>query len=360
MEELRAGLSDEAVAGRSAGIEVRQELAPAGGAPVSPPSYEEPLEIHQRHLDGAVRPVIELDSVGSCANRIEEAIKEEYDAGAYPLPVSQTTIEAEGQRFVITTLDAPHRSFDAWIRLSVEPGTATRFEDGERGRELSLAHAGALDPVLEASAHDLLFGVWDSHRTGPAGQVRIARSFTSTVLGLDPLPVTTVAARRDPLNLGEAKDVKAPKGMKLSEQGLSSIPPQRRREAVTITTARFIGFLSFAALRRLRFARYDNTDVRTLLAALCLHGLLLRAQAGWSLRSECELVPIDDMRFNLVRGGAHDATPLGFTLDDTRAMLDEAASRAGVVDRGLRLEGGPHLTPLVEKAVLKDLAPSQG
>jgi CRISPR-associated protein Csb1 len=360
LEQLRTGLSDQAVAGRPAGIDVRQELAPAGGAPVSPPSYEGPLEIHERHVDGATRRVIELDSVGSSANRLEEAYKADYNGGVYPLPVSETRIEADGQRFVITTLDAPHRLFDAWIRLSVEPGTTTKFEDTERGRALSLAHGGALDPVLEASTHDLLLGVWDSHRTGPSGQVRIARSFTSTVLGLDPLEVGSVAARRDPLNLGEAKHIKAPKGMKLSEQGLSSIPPQRRRPAVSITAARFVGFLSFASLRRLRFERYDNVDVRVLLAALCLHGLVARAQAGWSLRSECELVPTDDMRFALIRNGAQDPAALELTLEDTRTLLDEASSRAGVVDRGLRLEGGPHLTPLVEKAILQAHASDHG
>jgi hypothetical protein len=38
------------------------------------------------------------------------------------------------------------------------------------------------------------------------------------------------------------------KGRKLSEQGLSSIPPQRRRPGVSISEARFLGFLSFAVV----------------------------------------------------------------------------------------------------------------
>jgi len=69
---------------------------------------------------------------------------------------------------------------------------------------------------------------------------------------------------------------------------LSSIPPQRRRSGVSIGAVRFVGFFSFASLRRLRFERYDDTDVR---AALRLHGLLLRESAGWSLRSECDPTP---------------------------------------------------------------------
>ncbi len=351
IEVLRAGLSDEPAAHRPAGIEVRQDLAAAAGAPVSPPSYEGDLEIHPRHVDGALRKVIELDSVGSSANRIEETLLVEHQQDRYPLPVTSTTIEAADRRFTITTLESPHRIFDAWHRLAVEAGSDTTLEKSERGRELTLAHPAALDPILEASSHDLLFGVWDSHRTGPGGQVRIARSFVSTVLGFDPEPVVSVAARRDPLNLGEAKDIKAPKGMKLSEQGLSSIPPQRRRPGVSISAARFVGFLSFASLRRLRFERYADADVRVLLAALCLHGVLLRESAGWNLRSECDLVSTADLTLTVVRAGGGEPESLVLTLDDTRALLEDAVAIAGVENRGLRLVGGPYLTPLVERAL---------
>lgn len=357
LDLLRTGLSDTPSDNRPAGIEARQDLAPAAGGPVSPPSYEGDLEVHPRHIDGETRDVLELDSVGSSANRIEEALLAEYHAGRYPLPLSRTTITTgDGQRFEVTTLEAPHRTYDAWLRLSVEPGSDTPFEDSPRGRELSLASPKALDPILEASAHDLLFGVWDSHRSGPSGQVRIARSFVSTVLAFDPLPIRTVAARRDPFNIGEAKDVKPPKGLKLSEQGLSSIPPQRRRErssasAVSISGAQFIGFLSFASLRRLQFERYDNTDVRILLAALCLYGLLLRESSGWNLRSECDLIPTDDLRIDVVRAGSAEKEPLSLNLDAARELLDATTTRANVADRSLHLEGGPQLTQLVERAL---------
>ncbi|MGO9960283.1 MAG: type I-U CRISPR-associated RAMP protein Csb1/Cas7u [Solirubrobacteraceae bacterium] len=355
IDVLREALSDEASAGRAAGIEVRQDLVAPHGQPVMPPSYEGPLEIHPRHFGGELRQVIELDSVGSSANRVEEGLLEDYRAGRYPLPVSGMTLQAgSGQTFTVSTLEAPHRIFDAWIRLATESGSSVAFEMTERGQELSRAHAGALDPILEVSSHDLLFGVWDSHRTGPGGQVRIARSFTSTVIGFDPQEVVTTAARRDPFNLGEAKDVKVPKGAKLSVEGLSSIPPQRRRHGVSISEARFVGFLSFAALRRLGFERYENADVRVLLAAVCLYGLRLRETAGWHLRSECDLIPTSDMRFELLRTGGEAREELSLTLEESRALLGEAAGRAGVTDRSVHLVGGPHLTPLVERALAAD------
>lgn len=59
VDTLRGALSDEASAGRPAGIEIRQGLIPPHGQPVMPPSYEGPLEIHPRHLDGELRSVIE-------------------------------------------------------------------------------------------------------------------------------------------------------------------------------------------------------------------------------------------------------------------------------------------------------------
>jgi len=354
IQYLREGLSDEPSPDRPAGIEVRQALAPAAEQPVMPPSYEGELEIHARHVDGETREVIELDSVGSSANRAEEGLLADHRAGRYPLPVSSVLLEAGGQSTVITTLEAPHRVFDAWIRLAVERGSDVPFERTALGRELSLAPPHAPDPIAEVSTHDLLFGTWDSHRTGPGGQVRIARSFTSTVIGLDPKPVRTVAARRDPLNLGKDKEIKAPKGMKLSEQGLSSIPPQRRRLGVSVSGARFIGFLSFAALRRLRFERYDDAAVRVALAALCLRGLLQREAAGWSLRSECELVPQSGLELCVVRGAGHGREAVALGLDDSLTLLQDAARDAAIRDRSVQLVGGPQLTPLVEKALAAD------
>lgn len=120
LEALRHGLASAPTPSRPAGIEIEQRLAPASGLNVTPPSYEGDLEIHPRSLGGEIRQVIELDSVGSAANRIEEALRELHRAGDYPLPVAKTTVDPghELDPIEITTLEAPHRVFDAWIRLS--------------------------------------------------------------------------------------------------------------------------------------------------------------------------------------------------------------------------------------------------
>jgi len=351
---LKSGLGDESVAQRAAGIEFRQRLEPPFGQLTMPPVYEAPLEIHPRSIDGTVHDVIELDSVGSSANRLEERLLDERRAERYGLPLATTTIAAGEHEFVITTLEAPHRLMDAWIRLSELPGSDQAFEDSDQGREISLASPGALDPILETSAHDLLFGTWDSHRTGPSGQVRVARSLTTTVLGLRPREVRTIAARRDPLNLGEAKDVKAPKGLKLSEQGLSSIPPQRRRPGVSIDEALFVGFLSFASLRRLRFQRYDNVEARVLLALLALHAITLRVGEGWSLRSECDLIPTADLQILVRTAGSSGAESLPAAPEEVAGAFADARQSTAINDRSVHLVGGSRLTPLVQRALEKE------
>ncbi|MHB1537117.1 MAG: type I-G CRISPR-associated RAMP protein Csb1/Cas7g [Solirubrobacteraceae bacterium] len=350
LASLREGLSDDPSTERSAGIEIRQDLIAAGGMPVQPPSYEGELEVHRRYIDGELREAIELDSVGSSANRLEEVLLDLHRVGDYPLPVSTTTVTpSDGAPIAITTLEMPHRVFDAWLRLSAAPDGSGSFEDSDHGRQLSLAHVSELDALLETSAHDLLFGVWDSHRKGPHGQVRIARSLTTTLIGLDPIAQTRLAARRDPLNLGEASDL--PKGAKkLSEQGLSSIPPQRMRGGVAITEARYIGFLSFASLRRLGFKRYDQAEVRTMLALLGLYALVLRCAAGWDLRAQCALVARDEPQFALVGpGDRRDAFTL--TVDEARTLLQAAVERVAIENRSVHVDAGGMLNELVSHAI---------
>jgi CRISPR-associated protein Csb1 len=374
---LREGVSSEPRDSRPAGIEIRQALEPAGGLPVQPPSYEGRLEIHKRHVDGdsgepELREAIELDSVGSCANRIEEALLELHRSGDYPLPVSDTTIPIpNGDPVTITTLEAPHRIFDAWLRLSASDGGGGTFESSERGLDLAQAHLGALDPILEASAHDLVLGAWDSHRKGPNGQLRIARALTGSVIGLDPEEQAQFAARRDPLNLGDGSDA-GKDAKRLSEKGLSSLPPQRsipyeeddegnpkgfggrvtnHRGGVSITGARYLGYLSFPALRRLGFSRYEPVAVRTLLASLALYGVALRCAQGWDLRARCALLASGTPELRLVHADGR-REPIELSLEGARSLFDELVREVSVEDRSVHLQASDELESLVAKSVV--------
>lgn len=352
IEILREGLATAPTAKRPAGVEIRQDLRPAGGLTAKPPSYEGDLEIHPRLIDGEETQVIELDSVGSAANRIEEALLELHESGEYPLPLASTTVSPGNDLadITITTLEMPHRVFDSWLRLS-EAEDGTKFEDTPQGHDLTLAHPKHLDALLETSAHDLLFGVWDSHRKGPHGQIRIGRSLTTSLIGLDPKPQQPIAARRDPLNLGEASDL--PKGAKkLSEQGLSSIPPQRTGESVAISKARYLGYLSFPALRRLGFDAYEATDVRVMLALLGIYGLMLRDDRGWDLRAGTAFVPEGPLQMNLARAGAKAGSePIELDLDEAKSLFEDAVDRLGIKDRQVELSAGKTLNELVAKSI---------
>jgi len=66
------------------------------------------------------------------------------------------------------------------------------------------------------------------------------------------------------------------------------------------------------------------------------------------------------MRFEMLRTGGGQRDRLSVTLDESHALLTEAAGRAGVEDRSVHLVGGPHLTPLVDRALDADRAASNG
>jgi CRISPR-associated protein Csb1 len=122
------------------------------------------------------------------------------------------------------------------------------------------------------------------------------------------------------------------------------------RGGVAIKEARYLGFLDFAALRRLGFADYDATEVRVMLASLGLYALTLRAAAGWDLRARCSLVARGPLQFQLV-GPTGEREPFDLGPDEARILFDEAVERAGVRDRSVDLKAGDLLNGLVDKAV---------
>ena len=126
-----------------------QRLTPAGGPgdKVFPPTYagldDKPCYItEQRRINGADVPCVLLDSVQSQANRLEEALLKAVRRGLFKLPY--ISVDFSGQKGAnqieigdlgeVTSLDAPHRVFDAIIRDSQLDGT--KFTDTDYYREL--------------------------------------------------------------------------------------------------------------------------------------------------------------------------------------------------------------------------------
>ena len=259
-----------------AGVTAQAEYQPASGAKVFPPSYpadqlDQPEKfkgfpyLFEKHwVDGQPRWVVVLDQVPSQANRVEEALLEARDEGRIHLPLFELNAPTTRGPVRITSLEMPHRFADAYLRDSQIEGV--RFAHTQVGQKIRAVTARNVRALFEYSPESLLFGGWDSHRKGH--QTRFARAYSSSVIGLDPVLGQRQGGRMDPVNLtGAVKDSaqedwefmvpgekKAKtKGEKLSERGHGNIAPQHAHGGVSITGAQRAGWLSLAALARLRF-----------------------------------------------------------------------------------------------------------
>ncbi len=331
LERLQSAIANSAAMRR-----VRR-LQPTGGRgdKIFPPTYpgegaRKPPPRHvfeRRRIEGNNVLCVLIDSVQSQANRLEEALRVARDEGAIGFPAitvdfSDTKVKDLGR---ITTLDAPHRIFDAIIRDSELDGV--RFRETEQGRRLIEAKAQQARAVYELSPTALVFGAWNSTGEGGGLGAKFPRCVVSEVVGVgvatEPgVERTTgevaeipsgrrVGSRIDPLgirsgvavyklpnggwSLEAPKDKKgkdAPKEVRPSEINHSNIAPSISQLGVSIDYAVHSFVLSFAALRRLRFgASASDLAAQTALAALALAAVTAQDRNGYFLRSRCDLVP---------------------------------------------------------------------
>lgn len=330
----------------SAALRRRQRLQPAGGAgdKIFPPTYpgegrnESPRHVYERRrINGNESWCVLVDSVQSQANRLEECL---LDAIAEGVPVPHVVVDFSGANLDgitrITSLDAPHRVYDAILRDSNLDGEP--FMSSSVGQRLAKAKSDDASVLLEVSPTALLFGAW--HSTGQGGGLgaKFARCLTSEIVALhvpveeivnqrtgEPIPRT--AARRtgsriDPT--GISKDVqiyrsatdesewtpqlaaaatdkngkpilfarrKRDKAGKPAVINHGNIPPSVQPLGVTCDHVEHTFVLSFAAFRRLRFGSLERSAAaRSMLAALGLLALTEQDVRGYALRSRCDLV----------------------------------------------------------------------
>ena len=144
----------------------------------------------RRRLNGADVWCVLVDSVQSQANRLEECLLESIHDGLR-IPYVEVDFTGAGLDGVgkITSLDAPHRVYDAILRDSLYEGAP--FMESEIGKRLAKAKAEDASALLEASPTALLFGAW--HSTGEGGGLgaKFARCLISEIVGID-VPVEDV------------------------------------------------------------------------------------------------------------------------------------------------------------------------
>ncbi|MBK8175997.1 MAG: type I-U CRISPR-associated protein Cas7 [Rhodospirillales bacterium] len=366
--QLDIGTLREAVATKAA-LRRRQRLQPVGGQgdKIFPPTYPgegrnaQPRHVYERRrLNGSEAWCVLVDSVQSQANRLEECLLAAIGEG---LPVPHVVVDFTAAKLDgitrITSLDAPHRVYDAILRdslLGSEP-----FMKSAVGQRLTKAKAEDASALLEISPTALLFGAW--HSTGEGGGLgaKFARCLVSEIIAID-VPVEEglvnqrtgememcTAGRRtgsriDPLGVLRKVDVfkgdsgwattegaagKNAKKVRPSEINHGNIAPSVQPLGITCDSLEHSFVLSFAALRRLRFGEAPDKDVagRTLLAALGLLALTEQDARGYALRSRCDLVCDGQAPLNVV---AADGTtePIEIGHSDARALYEAAVMAA--------------------------------
>ncbi len=383
-----------AVMSKDAALRRRQALQPAGGKgdKIFPPTYPgegrnaAPRHVYERRrLNGQDQWCVLIDSVQSQANRLEECLLDAIADGV-PIPHVVVDFSEAGLDGItrITSLDAPHRVYDAILRDSLLDGQP--FMISEVGRRLAKAKAEDASALLTVSPTALLFGAW--HSTGEGGGLgaKFARCLVSEIVGVD-VPTEEVVNRRtgevemqtsgrrtgsriDPLGVLRKVDVfkgengwstteagagKKAKRVRPSEINHGNITPSVQPLGITCDHIEHSFVLSFAALRRLRFGGGNrDTTGRCLLAALGLVALAEQDARGYALRSRCDLVCDGRSPLELVHAdGTTDAVTLD--RDGARALYGkafEAARNVGfeLSDRPRRLTPQDKLVEIVRRS----------
>ena len=338
-----------------------------------------------------------IDSVQSQANRLEESLLAAVHAGAVALPYievdfTKTAVPDVGR---ITSLDAPHRVYDAILRDSLLNGTP--FMQSAAGTRLKQARPNNAAALLEISPTALIFGAWHSQGEGGGFRAKFPRCVVSEIIGVN-TPVEEIVDRRtgqvtghrtagrqtgsriDPLGvLRKVAVYQGPNGWsnKMQEAGKGArqvrpseinhgnIAPSVTPLGVTMDYAEQTTVITFAGLRRLAFGRdADDATARGYLAALGLLAVVEQDVCGYALRSRCDLVPEGKGRWELVHS---DGTVTEFDIDVKSVRAAYGSALKAVKDAGFamqmrptRLIPQPKLVAIVQQSQDRALAGEGG
>jgi CRISPR-associated protein Csb1 len=258
--------------------------------------------------------------------------------------------------------------FDAIMRDSELNGT--RLKDTDHGKRLIVSKPDNARAVYELSPTALLFGAWNSTGEGGGIGAKFPRCVVSEIIGVGVATESRVDARTgevadrpsgqrtgsriDPLGIrsgvsvyklpngdwsldppSDKKAKNAPKEVRPSEINHSNIAPSITPLGVSVDYSCHTFVLSFAALRRLRFARNSGVQspvdlaAQTALAALGLAAATAQDRNGYFLRSRCDLVPEAGApcSFEIIRANG-DVEPVALDFDIACRLVREATEAA--------------------------------
>ena len=352
IDTLRSALADTASA-----IGITAKLTPVSGNKILPPTYrgdDATPSIHNTTKAGAdgLSSWCSVDSPGSCANRVEQAL---VDMG---LDLDPLRVDF-GNGEVLSTLQLPHRVFDAVLRDSQLQGVPFRKTDiGQAVIAATPAHAAAL---LHYDPGSLLLGAWDSTGLGSNSRPRTkwARALTCEIAATQVEPVALAGNRLDPLGIegtdyawveevdGTLRQATADELRPPAEGGLPRasdkskdyprlVKASKANHGNTLSlTAKGVlvhgdiqlnATLSLSRLRRYHFGD-ETAEGRLLLALMGLYGVLAVLNDGLDLRSGCDLA-VAHYQIDLVGLGTRE--PLQLALSEVAAALQAQVQRVAL------------------------------
>jgi CRISPR-associated protein Csb1 len=340
-----------------------------------------------------------IDSVQSQANRMEEALLRAAQEHRIALPRIVVDFAGSGLNSIgeISSLEAPHRVFDAILRDSLLDGQPF-LSKAAVGQALQQATMHDASAILQASPTALLFGVWNSTGGGGGLGAKFARAIVSEIIAVD-VPVEDAPAdrrsgevevrtagrrtgsRMDPL--GVLRSVKVYKGdlgwdvdeeaagkgakqVRPSEINHGNIAPSVTPLGVTCAYAEQTAVITLAGLRRLHFGGDVARDeaARAMIASLGLVALTEQDRQGYALRSRCDLVCDGPAPLELVAFDG-SVTEINLSAADAAGLYKAAmehARQAGFTfsEEPLRLTPQPKLVQIVKESMNRALAGQGG
>ena len=351
---------EAAVAGDVAAIAVTAQLSAASGNKIMPPTYAgDSDEVKFRHNtthpdEHGIASWCSVDSPASCANRMERAL-----LAAAP-ELAPLRVRFSDDR-VISTMELPHRVFDAVLRDSLLDGTA--FRETDIGRQVVAAEPASAEALLRHDPGSLLFGAWDSTGLGAQSRPRTRwpRALTCEITATRVESVALAGNRIDPLGIEGTEEVwveesdgtlrratdaelEPPKDGGLPRAGdkkkfddyprLIKASRANHGNSLSLTPKgvlvhgdiRLHATLSLSRLRRYSFGSQTQAG-RLLLTAMGVYGLLAFLTDGLDLRSGCDLVA-DAVDIRLRSLGQSEPLELG--LEDARNALREQIAQVNL------------------------------
>lgn len=387
-----------AAVGAGAAFRRISRLQPVGGKgdKIFPPTYpgarnnDPPRHVFERRrIEGEEVWCVLIDSVQSQANRLEGALLAAADGEecGEPLPIPYVAVDFRGAGLEpldrITSLDAPHRIYDAILRDSQLDGVD--FMQSDEGRRIAAATPADATALLEISPTALVFGAWHSQGGGGGFGAKFPRTIVSEIVAID-TPVeefvvdqrtgetgARTAGRRtgsrvDPLGILRKVEVfkgtsgwgtdqksagKGAKKVRPSEINHSNIAPSIEPLGVTCDHAEHRVTITLAGIRRLRFGGGErDAAARALIASLGLLAIVEQDARGYALRSRCDLVCEGAAPLELVNSDG-STTEIEFDRAAAQALYREAHVRArdaGFAFRSLTLKPQGKLVEIVSRS----------